>query len=262
VRRGLIVGLVLLAGAAAIVAVRSGATGDAPLARTADGTFEVLDAVYGRRIDFRAPRFRAIPWLLPARASTSFPVDRLCVHVRGALASPVLDAACGCTFGRDMTTGSGENDDTIQAWITFPRRDRTLRMRFGPGAGAVAEFPNPFPAPPAASAEGVQPLPATTRVGDATWQVALSPDEPRSLVLRATDARGDDILWKLASATLSDASGNHLSRRTDGGRIREHRIDLPPADGVYRLCPHEPWWELEVFLDGARSVLWRFQPPR
>lgn len=259
-RRTAVVATAVSVAALVAVWIATAAPERPPLAKTRDGRFEVHGAVYGRSIEFavRGDVFR--PWTWGDRSRATFPVDRLCVHVRGPHALPAFEAACGCRFLPDMTAGSG-GDDRVYATITFPRRDRTLRMRFGPGEDRVAEFPNPFPAPPPAAPDGADELPAETRVGEETWLLSLAPFDAPQFVVRALGADRAGFEWTFVSASVSDASGNRISRTTDGRRAREHRIALPPADGVFGLCPHEPWWEVEVVLDATRSVRWRFRPP-
>jgi hypothetical protein len=259
-RRG-VVGLVVVAGAALLVALLVRGVEAPAIARTTDGLREIRTTAYGKRIDYLTRRDGFRFWTWGRESWAGFPMERLLVHVRGQSGNPVYEASCGCRFEPDGTAGSGDAD-VVYASLDFPRRDRTLRMRFGQDDAAVAEFPNPFPAPPAASDEGVVELPVTTAVGDETWILSHTADAPPQFAVRPVDAGRSGFEWTFEGAWFSDASGNRIRRVTDGRRSREHRIAAPQTQGPFVLCPHEPWWELELELGEGRTVRWRFRPLR
>ena len=254
--------LVVAGIAVAIVGIAALASRPSVLARSDDGRVAVLDATYGTTAPWRVPLVNWFPALRVSRRLDGFfdgrPFLGLMV-VGGGRDDFRIDGQCGCRFW--MTPVVWGRGDVALGTETFPRRDPELRIRCGDD-GPVVVIPNPAPlAPPVAGPEAEE-LPVTVQSGDVTWILTQRPSDPGQLAVQAVGADGSGFPWRFFSARMSDASGNVVQRMANDRQSREHRIPLPPRVGAWRLCPHEPWWELTVNVEGRAPVTFRFRPPR
>ncbi|MCE9637767.1 MAG: hypothetical protein K8T90_18865 [Planctomycetes bacterium] len=250
-----IVGVLALAGTGLFAATRTRA-----IATTADGDVRVLRVAFGAGYTIPSGRFR------PGVGRDTSPTA-LVVHVERDTASRstgVLVGACGCRYAADDVLQLPDVAEYAFTFETYPRRDATLRLEFDYLATRTAEFNSPAPIPPPASADGVEDLPVVTRIDGETWVLSPDPQDTRSVVVRAAGADRSGFAWAYRGASFADASGNRVFRQSDGFTTREHRISLPAtaAGAGYRLCPHEPWWELAIDLGTTKSMTFRFRPPR
>lgn len=242
------------------------ATRQRVIATTADGTVDVVSAEYGTEFELPQPRFAMFPALFPRWTIETTPSPVLAIQFFNraqAIGVPSLVASCGCRF-RPVVVHWPRNGCWLGFYHSFPRRAATQRLEIDDVANATAEFDSPAPIPPPATADGVGELPVVVRADGETWVLAADPQDARSVVVRAVGADRSGFEWTYRGAWFEDASGNRVSRQSDAFTTREHRITLPQTDdgALYRLCPHEPWWELTIDVTEAKSVTFRFRPPR
>ena len=262
-RRTLVLGAIVLA-AAAMCGVWW-ATQRRPVAVSDDGSVEIVRAEFGTRIEYAAtqPGWRRLLGRRTVSKDSAAPL--LWIWHRGAGHVPqrevTVTGACGCRFPVIglASIDAGPDDEEVGWAQTFPRRSPALVLGFNDRAATV-RFANPAPAPPTASSDGVGDLPVSVPVGDETWILAPDPD-PTFVSVRALDARRSGIYWQVRGARFRDASGNVVLRAGEPF-AREHRLRLPLAGDPYHLCPHEPWWELELDAADGKTVTFRFRPPR
>lgn len=261
-RRTLVLGGIALAAAAACVV--SWATRRTPVAISDDGSVEILGADYGTHIEYSATSEGWRRLLGRRSVAVDGPAPFLWVWYAAAGNVPERDVtvagSCGCVFHLIglAEQGRGGNDERVHWAQTFPRRSRELVLGFG-NRTATVRFTNPAPAPPEASGDGVGDLPVSVHVGDETWVLAPDPD-PDFVDVRAVDAGRSGLYWQIRGARFRDASGNAVQRASEAF-AREHRLRLPLAGDPYHLCPHEPWWELELDVADGKTVTFRFPPP-
>lgn len=200
---------------------------------------------------------RALGFAYEGRREVRFDASALLFRVRGKFSPPQgprLLAACGCRFPSHALDWDPEAGEGALAFATFPRRDRELVLEVA--GGDTARFPNPVPAP--RPGEAAAALPVSVGIGDETW-IATLDEDPRYVLVRAVDAQRRPIQWPVQGGAFRDASGNEAKRAAESPAV-QHRIWLP-VSGPWRLCPHEPWWELRLDVGAGRSVTFRFRPP-
>lgn len=253
-------GLAVAAGAAAVLAIAASVSlrHDAPIASSPDGTIEVLSLSHGASVPADdAPSilgFRVGRNVRPVRLDA----ESLVVGLRRGARDVVVSGECGCVWPLRRLTSDPQTD-----WFVtplHPRRSSHLTIRSSSGAEAVVATPQCGTPEPAAA----EPLPVTFTSGTTRWVLTLG-DDDRSVLVRRTGADGRGVRWALASATMTDGSGNSVARPS-GPEALQHRLWLPlAAPGVaepFHLCVHETSWTLDVRAEDGATAHFEFAPPR